>query len=108
MQIPVLRFTQLGFDLVRLIDEGYEIDYEETKRHIEDETLFEWLPTTVGGRFASLALYDAFDREHVFEVFQALVGINGSEFGVERDGLALLLAFCLEAIVELHGPRADD
>lgn len=100
---PVIRYTFLAFELNHQIDEGKKLDLEETKAHIADGTLFEWLKAQFDGDI-DLSIYKDEDKEKVLELFVALKENVDSrrKFGVEKDGLSLLLAYCIEGLQELR------
>lgn len=98
-----LRYTLLGFGVTALLDQGEVLEFDETRKHAVDETLFEWLKDRFGDRI-DLSLYQDTDRAEVSERFASLANAVDSrrKFGVERNGLALIAAWCFEMIQELH------
>lgn len=99
---PVIRYTFLAFEINHQIDEGKKLDIEETKSHIVDGTLFDWLK----GQYddMDLSLYREDEKSKVLELFVSLKENVDSrrKFGVEKDGLSLLLAYCIEGLQQLR------
>ena len=101
---PITRYTHLGVQLNSLLDQGKTLDYRETKEHIEDGSLFSWLKE----QFASdidLSLYTDEDKREMLDVFENLANAVDArrKFGVEYNGLALLVAHCFEGVQQLDG-----
>lgn len=98
-----LRYTWLGFQLTALLDQGRAVDIDDTRKHAEEENLFGWLKEQFGDDI-QLGLYEDDDRAEVSERFASLANAVDSrrKFGVERNGLALISAWCFEMIQELH------
>jgi hypothetical protein len=98
-----LRYTWLGFQVTALLDQGRALDIDDTRKHAVDETLFRWLKDQFGDDI-QLGLYKDDDRAEVSERFASLANAVDSrrKFGVERNGLALLGAYCFEMVQELH------
>jgi hypothetical protein len=98
-----LRFTLLGFYLNALLDRGDALDIDDTHKHVSDGSLFGWLKENFGGDL-DLSLYRPEDEAVVLELFESLSNAVNSrrKFGVEQNGLALLLAYCLEGLQQLH------
>ena len=97
---PISRFTYLAFELTALLDHGDTLSMEETKRHVDDGTIFEWLdlqlkdPQDLDG-----TPVDPEVRRAMVKVFRSVNRVNSFDcFGVEQNGIALLLAYCLEGI----------
>ena len=99
----VTRFTFLGFYLNGLLDRGEALSIDETRKHISDGSLFTWLKKNFGGG-VDLSLYLPDDEAAVVELFESLANAVDArrKFMVEHNGLALLVAYCLEGIQQLH------
>jgi hypothetical protein len=96
---PAVRFTYLGFQLTHLLDEGHQLDLFETQQHIRQGDLFDWLAGAVPFPDLDLGLYGEDDQRAALEVFDSLEdAYGGGKFGITRNGLALLLAYCLEGV----------
>lgn len=98
-----LRFTQLGFHLNALLDRGATLDIDDTRKHIDDRSLLSWLKETFGDDI-DLSLHGPDDQAAVLDLFESLANAVDSrrKFGVERNGLALLVAYCFEGLQQLH------
>jgi hypothetical protein len=100
MAAPMLmtsNYTHLAFQLTGLLDQGETLNIAQTRQHITDGSLFGWLEATYGDR-VDLGLIDADDRAAVCEAFRdfVMVGNSWRRYLVEHNGLALLVAYCLE------------
>jgi hypothetical protein len=100
---PTLRYTQLGFAVASLLDKEESLDAEQAHEYIRDGSLFEWLGRRYDGEI-DLSLFEAADREDVLERFQTLSEVADTQrkFGIERNGLALLAAWCFEVLQQMH------
>lgn len=101
-----LRYTLLGIEFVALLDRGETLDIDETREHLEDGSLFAWLKSRFGEDLG-LSLYGAADQAEVLDRFASLANAVDArrKFGVERNGLALLAAYCFEMLQEMHAAR---
>jgi hypothetical protein len=107
---PIGRFTYLAFELNSMLDQGHALSIEETKEYVDDGTIFEWLdehlesPHDLDGTPVSPEV-----RSAILSVFRPLNTVDFRQrFGVEHNGIALLLAYCIEGIQQqepLVGPR---
>jgi len=97
------KFTHLGFLLNALLDRGSALDIDDTRKHIDDGSLFNWLTETFGNDI-DLSLYRPDDEATVLGLFESVANAANSrrKFGVERNGLALLVAYCFEGLQQLH------
>jgi hypothetical protein len=91
----VARFTSLGFILNAELDAGKSLDIDETYAHISDGSLFPWLVDTLG-IVQSWADADVAPMLDLFDRLSA--GVGGATFDVDQNGLALLVAYCLEGV----------
>jgi hypothetical protein len=101
------RFTYLAFELNAMLDRGCVLSVEATRRHVEDGTLFDWLDVQLegAGELDGTPL-DPDVRRAMLEVFQPLNDVDARRsFGVEHNGVALLLAYCLEGIQQSEPAR---
>jgi hypothetical protein len=90
-----LRYTHLAFQALALLDEGYDLDLDETRKRAEAGDLLTWLASSR----IDLSLYDGDVRDEISERFASLANATStSDLGVTRSGLALVVAYCLEAI----------
>jgi hypothetical protein len=95
------RYGGLAFALCSLLDEGAALNVSETLAHLEDGTLFGWLGETFRADL-NLNLFSPADLDAMLAQFRSLHSAASASraFGVERNGLALLLAWCLAGLYE--------
>jgi hypothetical protein len=86
-----------------LLDRGERLDLNETKQHISNGSLLTWLDEGFPSMNADLSSISAADQAEVYERFKDMA-VRGTEqkYGVSRNGLALVVAYCIQAIQELH------
>lgn len=98
-----LRYTLLGFGVNALLDRGESLDIDETRKHAGEESLLGWLKDRFG-QDIDLSPYEAADKAEVSERFASLANAVDSrrKFGVERNGLALISAWCFEMVQEMN------
>lgn len=91
--------------MTALLDQGRVLDTDDARKHALDETLFGWLKEQFGENI-QLGLYRDDERAEVSERLASLaIAVDSRrKFGVERNGLALLAAYCFEMVQELHFP----
>jgi len=102
-QLPTSSYTGFGFHLVALLDKGEVLDLDETSAHLKDGSLFDWLKGRFGGD-VDVTTFDAIGggRHQALEFFQTHEITEGaSQYDIHSNGIALLLAYCLEAAQEL-------
>lgn len=97
---PISRFTYLAFELNAMLDHGDVLSIDETRHHVDDGSIFEWLdlhlkdPQDLDG-----TPVDPHVRREMTDVFRSVNDVDAfKSFGVEHNGIALLLAYCLEGI----------
>lgn len=107
MKLPYL--TTLILNLNALLDARKEASITEVRRQIEARAIFEWLEERFG-REIDLSLYDAQARWQISADLLALHrGYDGSErrkWGVENNGLCLLIAWVNEIVQQKWGDQA--
>jgi hypothetical protein len=89
------RHSLLAFQLTLLLDKGCSMPVDETLQRIRDGSLFYRLEEQYRGEPYELDLssYDAGERRTILKVFDVMdVG------GVEHNGLALCLVYCIEVM----------
>jgi hypothetical protein len=97
------RYSLLAFNLNALLDQGVSMPIDEVRELIDDGSLLDRLEKRFGGEphYFDISLLDADEeRRAVLRVFSALAD-NVDEkrkFGLTRNGLALLLAYCIEVM----------
>ena len=94
-------FLSLASQLLPLIDSGQKLDINETHKHIKGNTLFTWLQEHFEGRI-DIGQYPQQDLNAIEKFFNTLSQVvdERRKMGIEKNGLCLLLAYCLEAIDE--------
>ncbi len=95
MRINIL--TQVAFEILGIIDSGEfsSVTIDAVKHGIEAGTMFDFL-ANAGGDFTLLG---AAERLELVSEWQSLLDVNARrKFGVENNGLCLLIAFLLEGI----------
>lgn len=97
---PLYRYTGLIWGLMPAIERGLILDYEETHGHIADGTIFEWLRGVLGDPQPDWSTHTEGDFAEMVELFQSLTNSTLPEQFHLRgtNGLALVLAYCVEAI----------
>jgi hypothetical protein len=99
MTLPEL--TYLIFGLNGLVDHGFDVTIAEVHDHIEGGNLFAWLRRKFAGHI-DLSIHDlTSEQEIVLGLQDILCGYRGQErrkFGVEHNGLCLLIAWTAELI----------
>lgn len=97
---PIGRFMYLAFEFNSMLDRGEVLSIDETKQHVDDGTVFEWLDLNVKDPHdLDGTPVDPHVREALVDVFRSLNDVDAFDsFGVEHNGIALLLAYCLEGI----------
>ena len=95
----IRKFTSLGFYLNSLIDKGEFIELEETRDHIENKSLFSWLKKKYEYSM-DISLYTSEELNEIIVFFEGLSNTEDEEktFGVSKNGLCFLLAYCLEGL----------
>lgn len=92
-------FTLLGWEANAALDRGEGLDIDETREHIRDGTLIDWLADQFSEQ-SDFSLYTDEDRPETARVLAEIEGGVDArrKFGVERNGLSLITALCLQAI----------
>jgi hypothetical protein len=97
---PIVRFTYMAFELNAMLDRGRVLSMDATRKHVDDGTVFEWFdaqlesPNDLDG-----SPVDPNTRGAMLKVFRPLNKVDaGRQFGVEYNGIALLLAYCIEGL----------
>jgi hypothetical protein len=103
-------FTYLAFELNAMLDRGCVLNVEETRRHIDDGTIFDWLDAQLEStNDLDGTPLDPVIRGAMLDVFRPLNHVDArTNYGVEHNGVALVLAYCIEGIQQegrlLSGP----
>ncbi|NLP59399.1 hypothetical protein [Lutibacter sp. B1] len=103
MKYPV-RYTYLGFYINSLVDEGETLDLNETHEKIRNKTLFKWLKEKFPEKL-DISLYTEEELNAIESFFESIsVAVDEDrKMGITKNGLCLLVAYCLEALQ--HNPE---
>ncbi len=97
----VTNLTFLAFYLNGALDTGKysEITFKEVAEKIEAGTIFDFLQTRLSGDI-DLSIFDESKRKELVSEWQDLLAAVSArrKFGVENNGLCLLVAYLLEGI----------
>jgi hypothetical protein len=96
----ITNLTFLGFYLNGAIDSGKydDITCEQVRTAIEKRTIFDFLNAHLGIDI-DLSIFDVKKRKELEEEWYEMLAIRArKKFGVENNGLCLLVAFCFEGI----------
>lgn len=106
--MTLIDLTYLIIQLNSAIDRGQKAEFDEIKRHIRAGDVFYWLKSS--GHSVDVSLVtgarDSVGAEIVSELLRILEGYDGDErrkWGVENNGLNLLLAWVNEIIQLRYG-----
>lgn len=106
--------TYLIFQLISAIDSGKKVALSETMQHIEQGDLFDWLERELPlpERWMDLSLLDAEHRKWISAGLSEIYGGYGDrvwrKFGIENDGLCLLISWTSELVQRGEWSDADD
>ena len=91
-------YTFLGFHLLSMIDEGKTLDITETRKRIENNTLFNWLKENFGNGI-DMSSFDEEQLDEMVTFFQdhGLILDHKRKLGIHNNGLCLLASYCFEA-----------
>jgi hypothetical protein len=96
-QVPMWIFTTSIFHINGAIDRGETASIDEIRNRIQDETVLDWLATSLIGELAHEDLVE--HRVVLSDLFASLVETdNRRKFEVENNGLCLLIAYFVEAL----------
>jgi len=101
-----LRYAAMGVQLIAAIDRGASRAVDELHEQIDSGDIFLWLHEKEPE--IDQSLYQDEDRAAMLKFFQRLgsAGDARRKYGVEENGLCLLLAYCFEGVQ--HEARALD
>ena len=104
-----ITYTFISFQLNSLLDEGLFLDYQETVQNLEAKTVFDLLKQKFGTQI-DLSIVDAKEIRDISDLFLDLVlAVNARrKFGVSKNGISLLLAYCIEGIQREHSKSRRD
>lgn len=90
-------YTLFAFRLNALLEDGETASVAEVSARIMDGTLFDWLDQSF--QMGTFVGPDALEPYQALELFEHLVEVGtAGAFGADANGLAMLVAFCFEAI----------
>lgn len=100
---PEQRYSLLASDLAVLLDRGESATPEEVDDQIFNGTLLDWLEARYGRK---LLVGDGYDRAMMSGALRGIAQTHPNSrrrFRVYRNGLCILLAYCLEIMREPSG-----
>jgi hypothetical protein len=102
------RCGSLALTLNTLIDAGETAYIDDVVQHLADGTLLTWLAERYDG--ASLGLFGQADLDAMLERFRQCHAASSGQrmYGVENNGLSLMLAWCLGVLFELQAHAEHD
>jgi len=101
----VLQYAALARSLTSLLDQGKTEDLALVQERIRQGDIIEWLHEQYPGEIERWLDDDRVAWEEVRESVNDLLAVNSArKFGVSKNGLALLLAFCIDAMQQLVPP----
>lgn len=103
------RYTYLALQLNGLLDQGESLDIGVTTDRVDHGMVFTLLEETYGDRI-DLSTLSGDDRGEIaarFADYSAVGGIR-KHYLVERNGLAMLVAFCIEGAHQVSEEAARD
>jgi hypothetical protein len=97
------RYSLLAVDLTMILDSGASLPPEEVDDRIFDGTVLGWLEERFGRK---LLVSSGYDRAIVSGALRGIAQTHPNSrrrFGVYRNGLCILLAYCLEIMRDPSG-----
>lgn len=94
-----ITWTSFAWQILGALDRGRTLSPAETYAHIEDGTLLAWLQSELGDDYTPYYVEDVPGAaDQLLEEFQSLANAVDTrrKFGVEENGLCILLAFTIE------------
>jgi hypothetical protein len=93
---PITRFTATIWTFLSVLDAGHQEDPELVWSKIQDGTVVDYL----GKKYdVDTTLLRPEDWDAVLDFFREMSGVNTrKKFGVERNGLALIIALATEGV----------
>ena len=97
----ITNLTFLAFYLNSALDTGKynDVGFDEVARHIEEGTIFEFLASRLSGDI-DLSFFDEPKKSELLQEWQDMLAAVSArrKFGVQNNGLCLLVAYLLEGI----------
>jgi hypothetical protein len=107
----ITNLTFLAFNLISALDTGKykDLSIEDVASQVNAGTIFDFLETRLAGD-VDLGMLDAAKQKQLVAEWQDMLGAIDarSKFGVENNGVCLLIAYLLEGIQRRqdNNPRA--
>jgi len=105
----LLRLTNLAFELTHALDSGYagKMSPAAVREHIKDGKVFDFLEESLKGDL-DISLFYNDDRAELIAEWRSLSDTLDAarKFGVQNDGLCLLLAYVIQGIQTRSGSVA--
>ena len=100
--VKITMLTYLTFELNALVDQGLSMPLKEVKTLCEEKRIFEELERRFPfkEKYLDLSLLKGEEREELENIFQdiAIAIPERRKFGIENNGLCLLIAYAQEQI----------
>ena len=96
--MKINRYTFLAFQLNHAIDVGDSLDVRKMKASLEDGSIFEYVSKNTNPRFDTSIYTDAERLVLITELLDLSHTEIDHKFGVEHNGLCVLMAYLLELI----------
>ena len=96
------KYRFLLWQLIAAMDHGIHMDINEVKRHAESETISSFMRERLPD--ADFSIFDASDWKTITERFYNMDNAIDArrKFGVEKNGMCLLMAWTLQGLQELQ------
>lgn len=111
---PAYCYSMTIFGLSALIDSGAHegVTFADVKAHAQKGDLIQWLKALNGGYFASnfMETVPGFEKWYVQEIANNCTAMEGRErrkYGVERNGICLLLSYTAELLQSVGAVKAS-
>ena len=105
MAKKITTLTQLIQELSAALDSANQVSVEEVKDHILQQDLIPWLRNSLQGEGIDLSVFLEDEVKYLHTEFESMVvAYNGNErrnWGIEKNGLCLLISWATEAIRQL-------
>lgn len=110
----ITTITHFMQDISSLLDKGVSYSVEEINSHIENKDFVNWLESEFpfgSERGLDFSLFKDSHRNWLHDEYDSILGgYNGQErrkWGIENNGLCLLISWGTEIVRDLHGRDGD-
>lgn len=110
----ITAITMFIQDISHLLDKKIEFSVEEVNNHIENKDVIDWLEREFPFGSENGLDFSMFKENHrnwIHEELESIWGgYNGQErrkWGIENNGLCLLISWSTEIVRDIHGRDAD-